>query len=93
MTVSRELLEGRLGVIEAARELSRLRYDVGAESDPDFIMFVAIDSETDHLPIGTVRREWTPDALEAKDREIREYEERSREEAYNAARNILKKYG
>lgn len=87
------LLEGRIGVIEASRELNHLRFEVDAENDPDFITFVAIDSETDHLPVGTVRRDWGPDALEAKDRESREYEEASREDAYRAARNLLKKYG
>lgn len=93
LATCRGLLEGRIGVIEAARELSRLRFDLDAEDDPDFRVFVAIDSETDHLPVGTVRRDWGPDALEAKDREIREYEEASREDAYRAARNLLKKYG
>lgn len=56
------------------------------------MVFVAIDSETDHLPVGTVRRDWAPEALEEKNREIREYEEASRHDAYYAARNLLKKY-
>jgi hypothetical protein len=92
LATCRDLLESRIGIIEASRELSRLRFAMGAEDDPDFIVFVAIDSETDHSPVGSVRRDWAPDALEAKDREIREYEEASRDDAYRAARNLLKKY-
>jgi hypothetical protein len=92
VTRCRDLLEGRIGVIEASRELSRSRFEADAETDPDLGVFVAIDSETNHLPVGTDRREWAPDALEAKDREIREYEQASRDDAYRAARSLLKKY-
>src|SRR5262245_41995159 len=80
---SRELLDRRLGVIDAARQLSALGYSVRAERDPDFNTFVAIDCESDHLPIGRVRREWAPDALERKDAEIRVVEERWRDKALN----------
>jgi len=55
---SRDLLDSRLGIIDAARALQALGHSVRAESDPDFITFTAIDSESDHLPIGSVRREW-----------------------------------
>ena len=89
---SRDLLDGRLGVIEAARELSKLGFWLRAQNDPDFTTFVAIDSESDHLPVGGVRREWAPDALQRKDAEIRIVEERWRDEALNAARNLLEKY-
>jgi hypothetical protein len=65
---------------------------VRADEDPDFTTFIGIDSESDHLPIGIVRREWASDALAEKDRDIRELEDRWREAAYGAARNLLEKY-
>ena len=84
--------DGRLGVVDAARQLSALGHSVRAERDPDFTTFVAIDSESDHLPVGRVRREWAPDALQRKDAEIHIVEERWREEALKAAQNLLEKY-
>jgi len=89
---ARDLLEGRLGVIASAREFVRLAHWVRADEDPDFTTFIGIDSESDHLPIGIVRREWASDALAEKDRDIRELEDRWREAAYGAARNLLEKY-
>src|SRR5690348_1498703 len=79
---SRDLLESRLGILEVARQLVALGHSVRAEHDPDFITFTAIDSESDHLPVGSFRREWAPDALERKDAEIRALEERWRDDAF-----------
>jgi hypothetical protein len=89
---ARDLLEGRLGVIAAAREFTRLAQWARAHEDPDFTTFVGIDSESDHLPVGPVRAEWASDALAKKDSEIHELENKCREDAYRAARNLLEKY-
>jgi hypothetical protein len=65
----RRVISGDLSILLAARDLSRLRFSVGSDEwDPDFIPFVAIDSETDQLPIGQVREHWAPEALVEKDR-------------------------
>jgi hypothetical protein len=51
----RDLVEGRLGVIEAARVLRDLAFRVRAEEDSDFKLFRFLDSESDALPIGPKR--------------------------------------
>jgi hypothetical protein len=40
------------------------------ESDVDFMVFVAIASETDGLPVGAVREHWNPQALDELQPEI-----------------------
>ncbi len=89
---SADLLEKRLGIVDAARQLSALGHSVRASDDADFTTFTAIDSESDHLPIGAVRREWAPDALRQKEAEIHAIEDRWRDAAFTAARNLLEKY-
>jgi len=89
---SRDLLEGRLGVTNAAIELSKLGFWVRADDDPDFTVFTAIGSECTHLPVGSVRTEWAADALQEKDAELRALEDRWRQRALTAAANLLKKY-
>jgi hypothetical protein len=42
--------------------------------------FVAVTSETAHLPIGEERANWDPDVLREKDLEIRAYDEVCREQ-------------
>jgi hypothetical protein len=87
-----ELIEGRIGVLEAARKITLYRFRLRAEKDTDFITFVAIDSETDHLPIGIVRQHWVGEALEKKDLEIEKTETHFRDRALKAARNLIEKY-
>ena len=57
-------LDGQISFIEAAREVNRLVEAAGFDrlSEP-FVTFVAIDSETDAIPLGNVRGLWHPDAV------------------------------
>ena len=92
VAVARSILSGSIGVVAGARRLSRLRFDVRAEDDPDFTFFVGVDSQTNHLPVGEVRRHWSADALRAKDEELRDYEASVRERAFEMCRSLLQKY-
>jgi hypothetical protein len=87
--VCRAVLNNEMAIIEASRILSgRLQ---GFEKDPDFITFVGIDSETDHLPVGEVRKHWNPEVLAQKDKEIAECENFYRVRALEACERIIKK--
>jgi hypothetical protein len=85
--VAKELIGGRLGVIAGSREF---RLDVEPQLAETLLTFVGIDSETDALPVGGVRKEWNRDALERKDREIAEAERFYRDSAMNAAAELIR---
>lgn len=92
--VANAMLSRSMGLIEAARRISgeHLYSSHGDEpSDHDYLRFVGIDSETDHLPIGPVRKYWSQEALRQKDDEIRAYESFARESAVAAAKNLVSK--
>jgi hypothetical protein len=74
--VAQAVLDGRTMVLEAARALVSLAHTdaIGDVEDRRFI--IAIESETDHLPVGVVRKLWASDALKEKDVEIARAEER-----------------
>ena len=75
------IANGRLGVVEGSWKLRELTFAdafVDDEMRALFMPFVAVTSETDHLPIGADRVNWNPDVLRAKDEEIRAYDEASR---------------
>ncbi|HET9229281.1 MAG TPA: hypothetical protein VFR31_21560, partial [Thermoanaerobaculia bacterium] len=57
--------------------------------DEDVIAFVAIDSETDALPVGAERRNWAPEALERYAPKIAAAEEWARAYGEAAAQRIL----
>lgn len=63
---AREMLSGELSFAEGAAAVVRLRGRVGGvgDFDEDFMPFVAIDSETDHLPLQAQWQIWDQAALE-----------------------------
>ncbi len=89
LRVARQLIAGSIGTIEACRELSSLRYSLGDDLESIFLTFAAIDSETDHLPVGRCRSEWNPDALALKDLEITRAEELYSEKAREACYELI----
>jgi hypothetical protein len=94
VAIAQELLDGRIGVIDAARQINAFRGDRVAldEFDPDFVTFLAIDSETDDLPVGDVRRHWAADALAQKDLEIARSDELYRSQALEAASHLVARF-
>src|SRR5690242_1504766 len=65
------VLDGRLGVLEGARVISWLRLDVDPEQeDPDLLGIAGVESQTDRLALGALRRQWPPEMVEEKEAEI-----------------------
>ncbi|MGC2968292.1 hypothetical protein [Paraburkholderia aspalathi] len=89
---AKDLLSGQLGVIETARAMSPLASWTRAENEPEFQLFRAITSETNHLPVGEVRAYWAPYALAREDVHIQAAEDRWREQAMAAAARLIERY-
>jgi len=71
VAVALGMLSGEIAFIEGAAELAALRHEAAVEdNDPDFTAFVAIESETDSLPIGPSRNRWSNEALARHQPEI-----------------------
>lgn len=87
------LLKEQIGVIAGSRQLVSLGSTLCGELDEDFIPFLAVDSETDHLPVDWERRNWSIEALERKDKEISEYEASSRTHVFEACRKLIARFG
>src|SRR5688572_25757107 len=85
--IAHAMLDGAVGIIEGSRRINDLRAALGIyHLDEDFVGFVAIDSETDTLPIAEVRTLWNEEALVEKDREVEEAERLYRERALEDCR-------
>ena len=91
--VADAMLSGATSFIEGARKLSGLRFSANLEQDPDLVPFVAIDSETDELPIGEVRKLWSADALERFQPKIARAEEWARQVGYSHCEQLAKRFG
>ena len=91
---AQDVLDGRLSVLEGARKLAALRADVDpAGKDRDLNGFAGIDSQSDHLPIGSSRKYWDVEALRLKDVDATDHEALFRDSALRMCRNLVARYG
>lgn len=87
------IIDGRLGILEGVQRMLPFRWTTGVEElDEDFLVFTAVESENDHLPVGSIRQFWDQAALARKDAEIAEAEELHREAVIRACRSILTRF-
>ena len=84
----RAILAGSIGIIEGSRYLSSLRLRFDSVWTKKLINFAGIDSETDELPLGSVRQFWAPSALADKDQQILKYEGSIRESTLETCRSL-----
>ena len=82
------VLNGRTTILVAVRELVSLAHTDAIANEDDRTLIIAIESETDSLPIGEVRKLWAPDALQAKQSEIERAEALWKTEFLDACKRI-----
>jgi hypothetical protein len=87
--IAQEVLERRTTILEAVRKLYPLAHTDAIANEDDRILVIAIESETDDLPIGEVRKLWAPYALEARNAEIARCEELWKPQFLEACKRIL----
>ena len=87
--VAHEMLEARMDLIEGVRRICGLRHQVGDPDNPVFMPIRAIDSETDHFPIGQMREGCDAEYLQRVDIEMNSYLEQAREDLRSACREII----
>ena len=86
--VAQDVLDGRTTVLEAARALVSLAHTDAIPDVEDRKFIIAIESETDHLPVGGVRKLWASDALKEKDVEIARAEKLYSADFFETCRRI-----
>ena len=86
--------DGKMSIVEGAWRLNSLRHEVVQKDfDDDFMLFVAIASKTDHLPVGKVRKQYAPEALLRADKEIEKVEKFYRAQVEAACEKLIARSG
>lgn len=99
VAICEAILREEMGAIPGARIIKNLGWELlhydnfgSFDLDEDFIPFVAIDSETDHLPVDLERHNWSIEALERKDQEIAKAEQWAKELAFPACKILIERF-
>jgi hypothetical protein len=87
--IAQSVLDGRTTVLEAVRELVSLAHTDAIADVEDRKFIIGVESETDHLPVGEVRKLWASDAPNEKDVEIARAEECYRTDFLQTCRRIV----
>ncbi len=93
-SVAAGMVEGEIDLLEGCRAIVRLRGSLSdpEQSDPDLLVFVAVESEVDDMPFGLARQHWAPEALVEKDRQKAEYLGAARQDILRACRVLITKW-
>ena len=92
VSTARAILNGDIHLIEGVREICSLRHYV---EDPDSEVFMpirAIESETDHYPLGEMRSEYAQDYLRRLDAEMQHYLKDAKDDIVGACKEIVLVY-
>jgi hypothetical protein len=92
VAICEAMLREEIGIIAGSRRLAGLGFELFRDHDEDFLTFVAIDSETDHLPVDVERHNWSVEALERKDKEIAGYEVSVKTDALETCRKLIERF-
>jgi hypothetical protein len=91
--LARRIVAGEVGVIAGSREMWRIGKNlVDTRVDQDFVVFVALDSETDSLPLEDERHLWDPAAFAEQSRKVDEIEAEEQARVYTACRSIIDRF-
>lgn len=87
--IAKRTLEGKHDLLLACRDLASLRPRLPCLPKDAFDTFVAVASEVDDLPVGSERKYWAADVLQAKDIAAKEYEKRVKDAVTDALQRLL----
>ena len=90
VAVATAMLENRLDLIEGVRKICALRHAIGDSANDVFVPIRAIDSETDHFPLGEIRAQCASDYLERMDLEMEHYLADASDDIFRACKEIVR---
>lgn len=89
ISLSTAMLEGKINLIEGVRKICSLRHEVGDPDNEVFLPIRAIDSETDHFPVGKIRERCTREYLQRMDKEMQLYLADAKDDILTSCREIV----
>jgi hypothetical protein len=91
--VARDVVEARTGITEAARVITGLAFELGADADEVFSVVRGVEAETESFPLGGARERWAAAALAREDAARSGYEGRVRGQMMQCCAELIRRFG
>jgi hypothetical protein len=91
--VARNVVEERTGIAEAARVITGLAFELGADADEVFGVVRGVEAETEAFPLGGARDRWSAAALAREDAARSGYESRVRGRMMESCAKLIHRFG
>lgn len=93
VSLAKSVLADEGDYLNNVSKLNSLRFDLGnSEFDEDFLIFIEISSETDHMPLGNTRENCSAEWLEKCDKELSETKEYYRAKIERSCKSIIERF-
>jgi hypothetical protein len=92
VNVALSMIDGKLSLIEGARRICSLRYDIGDPENEVFLPILGFESETDNFPLGNVRDAYAAEYLQRLDEEADYYITETKDVVIDACREIVRTF-
>ena len=86
---AKQMVNDELDLISGVRKICKLRFDVGDPDNPIFMPIRAIESETDHFPVGGIRSQWGIDSLARVDVEMKNFLSDAKVDIINSCSELI----
>lgn len=86
------VLEDRLDIIEGSRFMLKFASRAGIANDEIFLPVIGFESQTDHLPVGELRKHYGQKYLKELDQEKGNYINEFKSQITEICREIIKKF-
>ena len=90
--VANAMLNERIDLLEGVRKICSLRHSIDDPNNEVFHPFRAIDSETDHFPLGETRSMYDKSKLAQLDEEMSAYAANARKDIFDACKNLIREF-
>jgi hypothetical protein len=90
VSVANAMLDGKMDLIEGVRRVCSLRFAIADPDNDMFLSFRAIESETDHFPLGEMRSRCATDFLQRMDADMKYYLSDAKQDILNGCKEIIR---
>jgi len=90
VSVANAMLDSKMDLIEGVRRVCSLRLAIDDPDNDVFIPFRAIESETDHFPLGEMRSRCSTDYLQRMDADMTLYLSDAKQDILNGCKEIIR---